>query len=100
MTNSPTAVRDAFLPSFDRRTDHRLLFRRLGVCANEIVPDTTGVQLDLFTDYKALERERKIREALAETREKYGPNAVFKGTNMLEGATALERNGQIGGHRA
>ena len=99
-TNSFTAVRDAILASFDARTDHRLLFRRLGVCACEVTPDTVGFQMDLFTDYEKLDRERRIQGAMAEVRKKYGPNAVFKGMNMLEGATMLERNKQIGGHRA
>ena len=93
-------VRDAILSSFDIKTDHRLLFRRLGVCANEITQDSLGFQIDLFTDYELLDRERRIQGAMAEVRKRYGANAVFKGMNMLEGATMLERNQQIGGHRA
>jgi DNA polymerase V len=93
-------VRDAILSSFDIKTDHRLLFRRLGVCANEITQDSLGFQIDLFTDYELLDREHRIQGAMAEVRKRYGANAVFKGMNMLEGATMLERNQQIGGHRA
>ena len=99
-TNRFMTVRDAVLSSFDVKTDHRLLFRRLGVCANEITQDSLGFQLDLFTDYELLDRERRIQGAMAEVRKRYGANAVFKGMNMLEGATMLERNQQIGGHRA
>ena len=99
-TNSFMTVRDAILSSFDIKTDHRLLFRRLGVCANEITQDSLGFQIDLFTDYELLDRERRIQGAMAEVRKRYGANAVFKGMNMLEGATMLERNQQIGGHRA
>ena len=99
-TNSFMTVRDAILASFDARTDHRLLYRRLGVCAGETVPDTAGIQLDMFEDYELLDRERRIQGAMAEIRKKYGANAVFRGMNMLEGATMLERNQQIGGHRA
>ena len=99
-TNSFMTVRDAILSSFDTKTDHRLLFRRLGVCANEITQDSLGFQIDLFTDYELLDRERRIQGAMAEVRKRYGANAVFKGMNMLEGATMLERNQQIGGHRA
>ena len=99
-TNSAQTVRDAILRSFDARADHRLLFRRLGVCANDVTADAGEFQLDLFTDYRALEREKKIQGAMLQVRRKYGPNAVFKGMNMLEGATMLERNRQIGGHRA
>ena len=99
-TNSFMTVRDAILSSFDIKTDHRLLFRRLGVCANEITQDSLGFQIDLFTDYELLDRERRIQGAMAEVRKRYGANAIFKGMNMLEGATMLERNQQIGGHRA
>ena len=99
-TNSFISVRDAFLPSFDAKTDHRLLYRRLGVCASEVTQDNTGFQMDLFTDYEKLNKERKIQGAMVEVRKKYGVNSVFKGMNMLEGATMLERNQQIGGHRA
>ena len=56
-------------------------------------------QLDLFTDHEKLERERRIRAAMLDVRGKYGANAVFLGMNMMDGATALERNQQIGGHR-
>ena len=99
-TNSVQAVLNAMLASFDAGTDHRLLFRRLSVCANEVTADSGGFQVDLFTDYKAADRERRMQGAMLEVRKKLGPNAVFKGINMLDGATTLERNQQIGGHRA
>ena len=99
-TNSFRAVAQAILTSFDQKTDHRLLFRRLGVCANDICADSGTFQLDLFTDYDALEKEKRLQGAMAEVRRKYGLNAIFKGNNMLEGANQLERNQQIGGHRA
>ena len=99
-TNSPQTVRDALVASFDQKTDHHLLFRRLGVCANNVTDDGGCYQLDMFTDYDALEKEKKIQSAMLEVRTKYGANALFTGKNMLEGATTLERNMQIGGHRA
>ncbi len=99
-TNSLRTVREKLLASFDQGCDRRLLFRRLGVCANETETDEGVFQMDMFTDYAALDRERRIMGAMAEVRKRFGPNAVFKGMNMLEGATALERNRQIGGHRA
>ncbi len=99
-TNSCFTVRDALLPSFDARVDRRLLLRRLGVCACDLAQDSAGYQIDLFTDYEALDRERRIRGAMAGIRKKYGANAIFRGMNLKEGATALERNRQIGGHRA
>jgi DNA polymerase V len=54
----------------------------------------------LFTDYARLAREDRIQRARLEVRRRYGAGAVFKGINLLEGATTLERNRQIGGHRA
>ena len=99
-TNSPGLVKAGLLDSFERKTDHRLLFRRLGVCAGHVSDDDGAVQLDLFTDYQALDKEKRIQAAMGEVRRRYGANAVFKGMNMLEGATALERNTQIGGHKA
>lgn len=99
-TNSFQAVADAILASFDLKTDHRLLYRRLGVCANDVAVDNGVYQLDFFTDYDALEKERKLQGAMLEVRQKYGLNAIFKGNNMLEGANQLERNLQIGGHKA
>ena len=99
-TASPGLIREALLASFDQKTDRRLLFRRLNVCAGNVSADDGAVQLDLFTDYGALEKEKRIQAAMGEARRKYGANAVFKGSSLLEGATALERNQQIGGHRA
>ena len=99
-TASVNTVTRAMLDQFDRKTDHRLLFRRLGVCAEDTRGDSGAVQEDLFTDYDALERERRLQQAMLEVRRKYGAGAVFRGTSLEEGATALERNRQIGGHRA
>ena len=99
-TNSVSVIRTGVLNQFDRRTDHRLLFRRLGVNAIRVREDTGVYQLDLFTDYEALEKERKIQGAMLEIRRRYGPNAVLKGMNLLKGAMTKERNTQIGGHKA
>ena len=99
-TNSPKLVMDALTASFDQKTDHHLLFRRLGICASNVTTDDGVFQLDFFTDYDALEKEKKIQGALLEVRSKYGANALFTGKNMVKGATTLGRNMQIGGHRA
>ena len=71
----------------------------------------TWEQLDLFTDYAAREeqrkeeereyaREKKMQQAVLDIQKKYGRNAILKGMNLQEGATTMERNGQIGGHKA
>ena len=99
-TNNTASVVESVLAQFDKKTDHRLLFRRLGICAGKTSRDGDAFQLDLFTDYEALERERRMQAAMLEVRKRYGAGAIFKGLNMEEGATSLERHKQIGGHRA
>ena len=99
-TNSVRTVTAALLAQFDEKTDHRLLYRRLGVCAGSTKTDAGGIQLDLFTDYDALDRENRVQKAMLEVRKRYGPNAVVKGMNLMKGAMTIERNSQIGGHRA
>ena len=103
---------------FDRIVDKNLLVRRRYVVANHVLPEVDApkkndgaVQLDLFTDYAAeeekqkaedaaLERERKIQKAALAIKKKYGKNAILKAMNLEEGATAKDRNAQIGGHKA
>ena len=99
-TNSFKLISQALLAQFDKKADHRLLFRKLGVCAMDIQEDQGMYQLDFFTDYEALDRENRIRGAMLSIRKKYGRNSVVKGLNLLKGATQMERNEQIGGHRA
>ena len=99
-TCTPRIVSEAMLREFDGKTDHRLLYRRIGVAAADTSADTELFQMDLFTDYDALDREQRIERAMIAVREKYGKNAVVKGFNLLPGAMTTERNLQIGGHRA
>ena len=99
-TNSKATIGPLLLQSFDQKTDHRLLFRRLGLIAEGIHEDYGFYQMNLFVDYDALEREKSLQGALAEIRTRFGRNGIFTGKNMLGGATQLERNAQIGGHRA
>lgn len=98
-TNSIQVVTEAMLKQFDAKTDHRLLFRRLGVCANDVAGDDGAYQMSLFLDYEKLDRENNLRGAMQAVRKRYGANALFRCMNLMAGATALERNQQIGGHR-
>jgi DNA polymerase V len=99
-TNSAKTVTSAVLAQFDAKVGRMLLFRRLGICANMPSADDGIYQLNLFTAYDALEREKSIQRAMLTVRRRYGPNAIFTGKDLLEGATTLERNLQIGGHKA
>ena len=68
-------------------------------------------QLDLFVDYEAedkrraeekalLDKEKRRQKAMLAIKQKYGKNAILRGMSLEEGATAKERNQQIGGHKA
>lgn len=81
------------------------------IAEDEIPAAPTVEQLDLFTDYSTLEqrqeeesaerdRERRMQEAILSIKGKYGKNAILKVHSLEDGATARERNGTIGGHKA
>lgn len=83
----------------------------LKVKANSDTKCTPRGQMDLFTDYEqkdaeseatqeALEKERRLQQAVLVIKDKFGSNAVLKGTNFLEGARGRERHGEVGGHKA
>ena len=114
-TSSANDLLKAVTDLYDRIVDKNLLVRRLSISANKLLPEAEAPeeneteQLDLFTDYAAREkqaqadeadhaRERKLQEAMLGIKKKYGKNAILKGMNLEEGATARERNQTIGGH--
>ncbi len=116
-TSSGQLIVDAVLELYDRIINRKLLIRRISLSANHVIEEAAArkeqsfEQLDLFTDYEALkkeqeaqkenrERERRLQEAMLNIKKRYGKNAVLKGTNLMEGATAVDRNKQIGGHKA
>ena len=116
-TSSARLISDAVMELFDRITDPALLVRRINLTANHVTDEDTAsrnpvpIQYDLFTDYEAVERknaeekekldkERKMQTAILKIKKQFGKNAILKGLNFEEGATAKERNKQIGGHKA
>ena len=116
-SSSTKQALQAVLELFDRIVDKNLLIRRLNVTAAHVIEETAVPQVDkfeqfdLFTDYEALQtqqakedadlqREKKIQSAMLSIKKKYGKNAILKGTSLEKGATAMERNRQIGGHKA
>ncbi|SCP97318.1 Y-family DNA polymerase [Anaerobium acetethylicum] len=116
-TSSTKLIMDAVMDLYTRIVDERLLVRRINITANHVVNEGAAVQkksfeqLDLFTDYEALQRqkeeedaklqrEKKMQLAILDIKKKYGKNAILKGTNLEEGAMTVERNKQIGGHKA
>ncbi len=102
-TSSTRLITDAVMQLFDRIVDPKLLVRRMYVVANHTVDESTagGVQLELFEEPgEDGSRERRRQEAILSIKRKFGKNAILKGNSFEEGATAIERNGQVGGHKA
>ena len=98
-SSSAKKITAALLELFDRIADRNLFVRRVTLTANRLAEEGYE-QLSLFSDETENQKERKMQEAMLAIRRRYGKNAVLKGTNLQEGATALQRNCQIGGHKA
>ncbi|MDD3919734.1 MAG: DNA methylase [Eubacteriales bacterium] len=116
-TSSTKQITEAVVKLYDRIVDPALKVRRMYVVANHVMEEAKAIaapafeQLDLFTDQNAAQeqreaeqaallRERNRQKAVLSIQKKYGRNAILKGMNLEEGATTVERNGQIGGHKA
>ena len=121
-TSSSRRITDAVLDLYDRIVNPDLLVRRIYLATNHVIDEAelpktkekaqeAFEQLDLFTDYEALEqekekreeereKERRLQEAMLSIRKRYGKNAILKGTSLQDGATMRERNRSIGGHKA
>lgn len=113
-TSSTGRIMEVMVELFDRIIDPELLVRRITVVACNLIsindiPAEEPYQMDLFTDYAALEKEkaaqkaadekeRRLQKATLAMQEKFGKNAVLKGMNLQEGAMTMKRNKQIGGH--
>ena len=115
-TTSTQKIIAAVMELFDRIIDPTLFVRRVTLSANHVIAESKVQkeqefeQLDLFSmlqekeqnekEKEQLEKERKMQEAIIELKHKFGKNAILKGMNLQEGGTTIERNGQIGGHKA
>lgn len=115
-TSSARIITEAAMAIFDQKVDPRLLVRRLTITVNQVVDEKTvatapAEQLNMFTDYEAvtrqreieqtaLSKERRMQEAVLSIKRKFSKNAIFKGMDLEDGATARDRNAQIGGHKA
>ena len=116
-TSSTKRITEAVMELYDEIMNPKLLVRRIAISANHVVCEGTEQkvqeyeQLNLFTDYgtqveqkkkeeEELAREKRMQQAVLGIKKKFGKNAVLKGMNLEEGATAVTRNNQIGGHRA
>ena len=118
-TSSTKRILEAVMELYDNIVNPDLLVRRINITANRLVDEKEAVrgageafeQLTLFTDYAEeqkkkeeeeaeLSKERKLQEAMLSVKKRYGKNAMLKGMNLQEGAMTMERNNQIGGHKA
>ena len=101
-TSSTAKLLQAVTALFDRIVNPAMLCKRITLAAPRLSKEEEmcATQLSLFENEEDDARERRIQEAILKVRGKYGKNAVFKGMDLEEGATARERNGQIGGHKA
>jgi len=115
-SNSARKICAALVRLYRRITDKDLLIRRITIAACRLLPENRlpsepPEQLDFFTDYIALDqlrreeecrdkKERNVLRAMLQMQDKYGKNAVLRGMNLMSGGTTIERNGQVGGHKA
>ena len=116
-TSSTTLITNAVMELYDKIVNKKLLIRKINIVANKLVDEHSVKnankyeQLDLFTDYEILkkqrekenaesEREKRMQNTILDIKKKFGKNAILKGMNLQEGATAKDRNNQIGGHKA
>ncbi|MGM9694405.1 MAG: DNA methylase [Alloprevotella sp.] len=115
-TSSSRIITEAVVKLFRRLVNPDLLIRRVNLTVAHLMDENAEkkklpVQLDLFTDYeelrrreqqkkKSLEKERKMQKTVLALKKRFGKNAILKGVSFREGATARERNQQIGGHKA
>lgn len=114
-TASSELLIEAFLDIFKRTVDPALTIRRINLAAVNVLPEQQAAeqnryeQLDLFSlfpeeqqlkEEERLKKERSVQKAMLDIKSKFGKNAIIRGTDLQEGATAIQRNSQIGGHKA
>lgn len=98
-TSSVKSLADAAEALYDRIMERESSIRRINLCYGG-VRERQPRQYDLFVGEEAGEREERLQKAMVSIRKKYGKNGLLKCMDLQEGATAMERNRQIGGHRA
>ncbi|MBO4863901.1 MAG: DNA methylase [Eubacterium sp.] len=100
-TSSTNLIKDRVLRFYDSIVKPDVTVRRITISANSLREEaSTYVQYDIFTDVKKEEQEKKLQKAMIEIQDKFGKNAMLKGTDLLDAATTIERNSQIGGHKS
>lgn len=98
-TSSAKRIMEYAVQLYDKIIDRRTPIHRFTVTFNNVV-DEAYQQYDLFTDMEEVEKEHKLQKAMLDIKDKFGKNAILKGMNLQKGATTVERNRQIGGHKS
>ena len=112
-TSSTKIIMDSTMKLYERIINKNLLVRRINITANNVINvreaenDKIFEQINLFTDYHKKEqekreerREKNLQKAVIDIKNKYGKNAIIKGMNLQDAGTTIERNNQVGGHKA
>ena len=104
LTSSFSLISSKVMELYEKITDYRLSIRRVGIAfLNVTSSDNTKVmQMDLFNSFD-LEKEKdenKIADTILDIKKKYGKNSILRGIDLVDGATKVDRNNQIGGHHA
>ena len=99
-TNLGSQIIGSCVKLFAQIADPSLTVRRVTLTANRVETDQGICQVDLFTDLRKQEKERKLQQTMLDIKTRFGKNAVLKASSYEEGATMRQRNGQIGGHKA
>lgn len=98
-TNSYKLLLEEFKLLYKRIVKSQFPIRQIGISFGNVV-DEIYEQYNLFTDLEDIEKEKRIQSTLVMIRNKYGKNAILKGMNLMDKATAKKRNTLVGGHNA
>ena len=115
-TSSTRLIMKAVLSLFEEIVNKKLLVRRINISAlnlsseSDLKSQIVYKQFDLFNDAKEIEEhekkekidekyEKKLQETMIELKKKYGKNSILKAMNLESGATMIQRNLEVGGHR-
>ena len=111
-TSSNKIIGEAVIELFERIINKQLLTRRINISANNLISETEAEkkqsyeQINLFTDYSEVkkkhekeQKEHELQKSILNIKKKYGKNAILRGMNFEEGATTIDRNSQVGGHK-
>ena len=100
-TNMANIIIPAVLAGFEKVTDKLTPVRRINISCNDLEEEKLTHQLTLEEMIKNdIADKSKMQNAVVDIKERFGKNAVFRGTDLQDCATALERNRQIGGHKS